>query len=172
MDRQKRIIVRLGLGALLIVSLTVLLITLFGDPSPQAQNARTLSQLQQYLTALELVRLEKGSYPLAQEPVCLGDYIDDRCWDKGGQGVFEDAQFNDMLDTYVPILPAGQMIQDSRNPEHGREGYIYQSRMNGRGFQIQYVLVGKEMSCGFGEELSVEVQTLREQTNTFCTLTR
>jgi hypothetical protein len=172
MTGQKRLIIRVGLSTLLIASLVVLMITIFGEPSPHAYNARTIAQLQQYVTALELVRLEKGTYPITTEFICVGDYADDRCWDKNGEGVIEDPQFNDMLDAFIPLLSSGQLIKDEHNSENNREGYVYRSRLNGRGYEIQYLLIGKNRQCGFGQDLSISVSESRGQENTLCTILR
>jgi hypothetical protein len=172
MDRQKKLIIRLGLGALLVASLVVLMLEIFGEPGAQAQNARTLTQLQQYVTALELVRSENGLYPITHDFVCLGDYTDNTCWDKGGAGIKEDEMFNDALDAFVPILSAGRMVTDERNPDESREGYIYRSKSNGRGYEIQYLLVGKDKRCGFGADLSLDTIESRRNNNTFCAIIR
>jgi hypothetical protein len=172
MNTERRTIIRIGLLALLVMSLVGLMVLLFGNPSPHASNARTLAQLQQYMNALELIRLEKGTYPITEGLVCLGDYNDNQCWDKEGRGVVEDRHMNDMLDTYVPILPAGPLISDTANPENGREGYVYRSERNGRSYEIQYMLTGKRTSCGFGEELALQVVKSKESAHTLCTLTR
>jgi hypothetical protein len=172
MDTQKRFILRIGLLVLLIASLSGLMAVLFGEPTPQARNARTITQLQQYVTALELVRLEKGTYPVTEGFVCVGDYTDDLCWNERGRGVEENHVFNDMLDTYVPLLSSGLYVEDTKDPNEGREGYVYRSRQNGRGYEIQYLLIGKDKPCGFGQELTIDIVTSKDTTNTLCTIIR
>lgn len=172
MERQRRLIVRLGLGTLLLVLLTILMLELFGEPSPSAYNARTLGQLQQYVTALELVRLEAGEYPRTEHTVCLGDYPDDACWDNNGSGIKESAEFNDVLDTFLPILSAGRFVEDTTNPSESREGYTYRSIQEGRSYEIQYLLVGKNKPCGFGSDLGLTVEGSKQQEHTLCTIRR
>lgn len=172
MYAQRRVIVRLGLSTLLIVSLVALMVKIFGEPAPSAYNARTLSQLHQYVNALELFRSEKGTYLITSQFVCLGDYADDACWDKRGRGVAEDVRFNDLLDNYVPLLSSGPMVDDETFPEEGREGYIYRSLKEGGGYEIQFVLAGRKKRCGFGSELSLSVIQSQKSQNTLCAIVR
>ncbi len=172
MRDQKRYIIRVGLSALLILALVILMLTIFGEPSREAYNTRTVAQLQQYVTALELIRLENNFYPITEGPVCLGDYSDNRCWDKEGVGVKESALFNDMMDNFVPLLSAGKMVVDERDSINNREGYTYQSKNRGSGYEIQYALQGKNMRCGFGSDLSLTVAEAPGDTITVCVITR
>jgi hypothetical protein len=170
MKRHEKLILRSGLLVILFSLLTVLMLQVFGDPSLKAQNTRTLSQLHQYMTALELYRSEKNIYPTTDSLVCLGDYGDDACWDEEGKGVREDFIFNDLLDGYLPILPAGKMVVDEDDASLSREGYVYLSKNSGKGYEIEYMLTGR-MHCGFGEDLSL---TVFESTgsNTLCSIVR
>lgn len=169
---QQRKLIRLGLSTLLIVLLIVLMIEIFGEPSPSAYNARTVTQLQQYVMALELLRSEGSTYPITNEFVCLGDYDDDACWDKAGRGVKEDARFNEAFMRYVPLLSSGPMVEDDRSPSEDREGYIYRSLNNGRGFEILYMLAGSGRKCGFGSDITVQTTESQKNENTLCTIVR
>jgi hypothetical protein len=172
MREQRRLIIRLGLSSILILLLTILMLIIFGEPSSSAYNARTVSQLQQYMTALELVRLENGTYPLTTGPVCLGDYADDLCWDNEGRGVKEDPSFNESMDNFVPLLSAGKLVMDKDDSTQDREGYTYESKQNGHGYEIQFALQGKNMRCGFGGDLSVTVEESGRGEITYCSIMR
>lgn len=167
-SRQK--IIRLGLIALLIVSLSALLLLLMGDRSGHASNTRTISQIQEYMKALELIRANDGRYPGPSEFVCLGDYPDDGCWNRSGMGKFEHAELNAQLAEYLPLLPAGRLVKDSLLPGLGREGYIYRQFNNGNNYEIRYVLQGHENDCGLGKEVVFEIDIYGE--NVLCHIVR
>ncbi len=168
--RQK--IVRIGLFALLFVSLAALMYMPFRGQSEKTQNARTLAVLQQYMNALELIQLDMNGYPGGQEFVCLGDYEDNYCWDNEGTHISENEAFNTALMQYVPLLSAGPIIVDSKNPTATREGYVYRRLRNGGGYEIQYPLYGSNASCGFGRELTLDVTKESQNEYTLCTIIR
>ncbi len=148
------------------------MLTIFGRPSTGAYNTKTVTQLQQYVTALELIRSENATYPVTEGTVCLGDYSDDLCWDKEGKGVKEVLSFNESMDNFVPLLSAGKIVVDENDSTNSREGYTYTSNNKGRGYVIQYALQGKNMRCGFGAELSLAVAEIQEGSITLCAITR
>lgn len=119
------------------------------------------------MNALELVRADTGEYPGPDDLfVCLGDYADNACWDVYGTGVKENEEFQTALIKYIPLLSSGAMVEDKGDSKAGREGYIYKSFDNGNGYEIQYMLAGKDKNCALGEP---HTETLPETAaNTLC----
>lgn len=139
-----------------------------GGTSARAENLRTLEQVRQYITALELIYAEDGKYPITSELVCLGDYRDNTCW-KGGTEVPESEVVNERLAHYLPLLPAGKMISGEGE---GFEGYVYRSIDEGVKYEIQYVLEGRNAGCGLGDVLSVLVVESAEHNHILCSVVR
>ena len=172
MHREKRKLLKVGLLLILVVSITALFLSVLKNNPAQAYNTRTITQLQQYIHALELVYLDDGQYPGDEEFVCLGDYSDDRCWENGGTGKSEDIEVNKKLSRYLPLLPAGNMVMSESFPDQSREGYIYRQLRGGNGYEIQYFLSGKDKNCGFGETISVSSESATHYENTWCHIIR
>lgn len=163
--------------ALILVLLCVFgigLIVVMWGKTDAAYTARTIAQLRQYINAIELTYTDTREYPGTEEFACLGDYNDDRCWDRFGTGVKEDEALNAALLVYLRPLPAGPLIEDVLYGTSTREGYIYRTRREGQGYEIRYLLEGKDQDCGFGEELQNAVRgtTPLEGETTLCTIIR
>ena len=83
---------------------------------------------------------------------CLGDcYVDDRCWTGGGTVFPESTTLNDVLDDFIPSLPATQGLQCPG------EGTIYRcmTRPGGRctSINVQWFMEGENQDCG-GEQVT------------------
>lgn len=172
-QEQKRTIIRFGLITLLICLFFVLLVLVGNGTSARAENVRTLEQVRQYIHALELIYIEDGSYPQVPSFSCLGDYADNSCWGANGTEVPELISLNERLSHYLPLLPAGKLMQSTEKGGVGMEGYVYRSLEGGRKFEIRYVLEGNDAGCGMGDSLSIAVQeSIQEDGFVRCSIIR
>lgn len=166
-ERQK--IAEVVLIVLLVLVLALIVYMVVSMKKNGSQNTRTLTALHQYMNAIELARVE-DIYPGKNSFACLGDYTDNLCWDKEGTGISEDATLNETLRKFLPLLPPGTIVEDVTDSALSREGYIYRTRQAGTGYEIQYVLKGRNQDCGFGEEVKVQVMKETQTLNTLCTI--
>ena len=168
MVTQQQKIIRVGLVIVLVAALSVLLLVLMGNRPSEAYNTRTITQMHQYITVLELIHSDLGQYPGSSEFACLGEYADGMCWDKGGTGVHEDMELSRLIAHYLPLLPAGKMVEHVRDTTENREGYIYRAIDNGQKYEIRYALAGTDKDCGAGEIL----RSSEDGEITICHITR
>jgi prepilin-type N-terminal cleavage/methylation domain-containing protein len=128
----------------------------------KARNAKRLSDIKQYVLAIEMAYDDNGIYPGITEWRCLGDYDDDWCW-LGGTGhpeslVTDIAVLNDILSPYISSLPADQTLicGYAGDPARCYEGYIYQcTGLSGgicSGMAIRWFLEG-DAECGLGRDM-------------------
>lgn len=174
MHTPQQKIIRLGLMLVLIAALATLFGIALWHSAPDTADRRDVAHITAYLNALELARIDDGHYPGERRLVCLGDYADNACWDKGGTGVEESPQVNEVLARYLPSLPKGGMVESAVAAEEGREGYVYRAFANGTRYEINYLRAGEGADCMEGAlpiaDLAVRATPFHG--NTWCRIVR
>jgi len=121
-----------------------------------SRNAARVSQLQEYIKALNLSYSNVGAYPMwgsgsTGSLICLGDYGDDRCWQTNSNPAGSAAERSVIADALVPsffgMLPMGETTVFGGGSSPTYEGMTYQHLNYGRGYQIQYFMEGNGQNC-------------------------
>lgn len=143
----------------------------------KARNARKVTMINEYRTTFERIAIETEEYPdpLNTIRVCLGDYPDDKCWRNTGTELNESAILNDILDDYIPSLPADTTILgDPDDTSYQYEGAYYRCvppRTNNRclQYEVYWIMEGIGESC-IGEDVAAANYLGLEMT--LCRMTR
>lgn len=122
----------------------------------KARNVKRLSDIQQYLTAIEMAydASNGASYPNPGDTAwhCLGDYGDNLCW-LNGIDLGESAILNGILDDYISSLPADEMLICGFGgvSTNCYEGYLYHcTETNCHTIEFAWFMEGDDQSCGVG----------------------
>lgn len=148
--------------------LSALAVTGFRSAQAKARNAKRLSNIEQYINALESYRTQNGSFPdffpytnTFSDWHCLGEYDNDNCWNNGTQIVRVGA--NGLLAPFFPALPGGGYVECGNLKIGGNayskiEGYIIKDTPEALpasnppivGAVIKWAMEGAGQSCGKG----------------------
>lgn len=124
----------------------------------KARNVKRLSDIEQYVLAIEMLYDRDGIYPGDTTWHCLGDYgADQRCW-FSGTSVLELATLNSALDDFIPSLPSDMMLicGYGGNPASCYEGYIYMCTSSScNAIDIRWFMEENNASCGIGRDTGV-----------------
>jgi len=137
----------------------------------KAENTQRLSDINNYITALEAYALDHdGKFPdivgIATGPNsafgCLGnDYPNGNCYTEL-RPIPEDPNFINELDDYFPAMPIAPIIHHNTLGEV--EGYFYE-KISDNSIKIHWFMQGKDQSCGKAQD-----QISGNQSNiTWCT---
>jgi len=132
----------------------------------KARNAKRLSDIHQYETALELYHTDHGGYPYPDTiaVVCLGDYLNNKCGQNINYNTTESTTLNNILSQYMPKLPADEMVIRFTK-KWTYKGYVYgcfeQPRMIAGlkvcdEIQVAWFMEGKNQRCGSGAGNTVD----------------
>ena len=127
----------------IIGTLATVIIASLGSAREKSRNTAKISQIKQYMTALELYRSDNGEYPGGTSLSCMGEYSDNRCWGSNGTqrgaGTHPNssALTNSLIPGYLPRWGA-----DSGTIINGYEGIAYQVANGSMGYSIYYYLEG------------------------------
>ncbi len=117
------------------------------NASLKARNTKRLSNIKQYITAMQLYYSDYGGYPTTDTSNgsrCLGNYPDNLCW-LNGTSVGENANLNNSLSTYYPTLPVGDTACSW-------EGYLFFRNVTASPaiYYIDWIMEGISANCGQG----------------------
>lgn len=138
--------------------LSAIVLTALTEVRQRAQNSATITQINQYLLALEFYQLENGGYPNPgsdQDWFCLGDSEDDSgCWNSNNAD--ESPALIAALEPYYEAMPVGSVVNrtNNRGSTVGFEGYRYRCFDSNYSpsepcdtVRVQWLLAGEGQDC-------------------------
>lgn len=132
--------------------LSAIVLTALTEARQRAQNTAIITQINQYLTVLEMYQLENGGYPYTPlgDWYCLGDDPDDNgCWNNNN--VDESTDLIDELKPYYEAMPIGGSVDADPGPI---QGYIYRCLVDSGSYctsiSLLWALEGEYANCSPG----------------------
>lgn len=175
-------LVELLIVIVIIGILTGVVLLTFAGVQQKARNTKTVSNVRQYYTAIQLYRASRGLYPQVpnegQSPVtmvCLGKgYLNQKCGRVTGTDIYESDAFLQELKTVaggsltnsvVNDWPGSVSNEDFIGAVYGIDAVGPPAPHTGRGRVIEWFLEGPDQDCVLLNAYSYNVDT-----NTACEL--
>lgn len=116
-----------------------------------SRNVARAAQIKEYQKAFEYYYSDNGRYPaiFGQESasMCLGDYSDDRCWQRGESVGEQQSLFDALVPKYINKLPESETVIFGQNSETTYEGMVYRYQDFGSSYSILYFMDGNDEDC-------------------------
>lgn len=137
---------------LVVISIiSVAAFVLLNDGRSSSQNVARATQIKEYQKAFEYYYSDNGHYPSfdgnESGSMCLGDYPDDRCWQKGESLGERTELTNALVPKYMNKLPESDTVLFGQNSETTYEGMAYRYKNFGSSYAVEYFMSGNDEDC-------------------------
>lgn len=124
---------------------------LLNDGRSNSSNVARATQVKEYQKAFEYYYSDNGRYPAVENmrsgSMCLGDYADDRCWQRGESVSERQSLFDALVPKYMNKIPESETILFGQNSETTYEGIVYRYKDFGSNYSIEYFMSGQNEDC-------------------------